>query len=310
MRLIDRLIYTCLRALPNKVGRRVMWLLRNSPEVADRWGYHVREIHYYEPLPDFREVTAEKIGQRNEMRGIDLRVDAQLQLVDDLAAAYGEELSALQKERGASAFDFANDYFSHYDAAVYYAVLRHLRPKRVLEVGAGYSTRIAAKALEKNAQSGNQASLVVIEPYPQPRLLDAKLDMRLIKKPVQSIDDAEFAALEEGDVLFIDSSHAVKFGSDVNHLFLNVLPLIARGVWVQVHDIFFPFDYPQEWLIGRRLAFNEQYLLQAFLSGNSSWRVELCNQLLAADHRTKLRSLFESSAAVASSPASFWLQRV
>jgi predicted O-methyltransferase YrrM len=309
MAMLDKAILGTLRLAPVRLAKHVMWLLRNNPQLADRWGYHVREIHYYEPLPDFREITERAIQRRNSMRDVDLNLAGQLQLLNALASSCRDELMALQAEVEPSAFDFSNDYFSNHDAAIYYALIRHLRPQRVLEVGSGYSTRIAAKAIAKNREDGRQCSLVAIEPYPQPRLLDAKLGIRLVERKVQEVDDSEFLSLGAGDILFIDSSHVAKFDSDVLHLFLNVLPQLASGVWVHVHDIFFPVDYPREWLIDKRIAFNEQYFLHALLSGNSSWRVAMANHLIFTDYKELLHALFDSKNANALPPSGIWLTK-
>jgi hypothetical protein len=295
--------------VPQRLARHILWLLRNNFALTDKWGYHIREIHYYEPLPDFRNISKGQDELRDPMRGVDLRVPEQLGLIDRLAQTYAEELSLLAREQANDAFDFANDYFSYYDAAVHYAMIREIRPRRLLEVGSGYSTRIAAKAIAKNEADCDRTSIIAIEPYPQPRLLEAKLDLRLIELPVQEVDEREFRELESGDLLFVDSSHTAKFRSDVCHLFLKIFPVLASGVWVHIHDIFLPFDYPSEWLIERRLAFNEQYLLHAFLINNPEWEIVLCNYLLSVDHPDRLRRIFDNDAARHSKPSSLWLRK-
>src|SRR5262245_32214605 len=131
--------------------RHVLFLAQSHPEISDRLGYHIRPIHYYEPLPDFQSITKEQLERRRELRSIDFCWHEQLQL--------RRELSQYRAEFDKT--DFENDYFSGLDAAVYYALIRHLRPKRVIEIGAGYSTRIADKALTRNANDGK---LICIEP--------------------------------------------------------------------------------------------------------------------------------------------------
>src|SRR6185295_19090007 len=133
-----------------------------------------------------------------------------------------------------------------------YGLIRHLQPRRIVEIGGGYSIRIAHKALMMN-QAGK---LTCIEPYPEERLLEASLDAEIIQRLVEEIDVEFFSSLQENDILFIDSSHAVKFGSDVCYEFLEVMPSLSSGVWIHVHDIFFPHDYPAEWLLNQRLDLN------------------------------------------------------
>ena len=274
-----------------RAAQHALFLAQSQPEIADRWGYHIRPIHYYEPLPDFRAITPEQIQRRREFSAIDFRWDEQLRLLRELEP-HASELTHV---------DVNNDYFSGLDAVVYYSLIRHLKPRRIIEIGGGYSTRIANKALAAN-QSGR---LTCIEPYPDDRLNGSQFSVQLIAKRVEEIDVSFFSCLEANDILFIDSSHTVKFGSDVCYEFLELLPSLKRGVWVHVHDIFFPHDYPVEWLMQRRLALNEQYLLEAFLSFNSAFAPQLANHWLCLDYA-------EAAARVCATPAgsSFWMKRV
>lgn len=268
-------------------------MVQSRPRLSDRWGYHIRPIHYYEPIPDFRLITVEQITRGREFPAIDFRWDDQLALLDELAA-YQDELRALD-------FNFDNGYFSGFDAAIYYSLIRHLKPQKIIEIGGGYSTRLANKALTSNGTG----SLTCIEPYPE-RLNGTGPTIELIQKPVEELEVDFFSRLKTNDILFIDSSHTVKFGSDVCYEFLEILPRLAPGVWVHVHDIFFPHDYPAEWLLERRMALNEQYLLEAFLSFNKQFQVTLANYWLSLDHADKTTRLWSSAAL---KPSSLWMQR-
>jgi hypothetical protein len=293
---LDRTALALFKTVPTKAAQHLLFLAQSERELSDRWGYHIRPIHYYEPLPDFRSITAEQINRRHSYPGIDFRWEDQLALLGDLAA-YRDELLAIE-------FDFDNDYFSGFDAAVYYSLVRQVQPQRIIEIGGGYSTQIADKALAVNGKG----KLTCIEPYPEPRLNGARLYLELIPKRVEEMDPDFFSALEANDILFIDSSHTVKFGSDVCYEFLEILPRIARGVWVHVHDIFFPHDYPAEWLIERRLALNEQYFLEAFLCFNHDFQVALSNHWLCLDHVNDAERLWPDASTHRSS--SFWMKRV
>jgi len=281
-----------MKTFINRAMRRMLFLAQSHPEISDRWGYHIRPIHYYEPIPDFRSITSEQLERRREFRSIDFGWDAQLQLLRDLSAFRIEFEAA----------DFKNDYFNGLDAAVLYSLIRHLRPRRVIEIGSGYSTRFAHKALTRNADGGK---LTCIEPHPEERLNGLRLSVEVIQKRVEEIDVDFFSCLQANDILFIDSSHTVKFGSDVCYEFLEVLPTLRPGVWVHVHDIFFPHDYPAEWLLKRRLALNEQYLLEAFLSFNREFQVALANHWLTLDHSSAARELWDGDAV----SSSFWFYR-
>jgi predicted O-methyltransferase YrrM len=306
----DRIIFGGLRLIPKRLARHLLFLLRSYPALADSWGYHIRPIHYYEPLPDFGQIDAAAAARRRLTTAIDFNAEGQLTLLDQLSS-FQPELEALASSPPGERFDFNNDYFAGLDAAIYYALLRYLKPARVIEVGAGYSTRIADRALRRNLAENHPGKLVCIEPYPEPRLTAASVDMELIEQRVEEVDTTLFTGLEANDVLFIDSSHTVKYGSDVCHLFLEVLPVIKPGVWVHIHDIFFPCDYPADWLINKRLAFNEQYLLEALLSFNRSFTVQAANHWLSADHPAKAANVCPSHLLSAAKPpaASFWMRR-
>ena len=269
--------------------RHVLFLAQSHPEVVDSWGYHIRPIHYYEPIPDFSAITSEQLERRREFRSIDFRWDEQLRLLRELSR-YRNEFEEIE-----------NDYFNGFDAAVYYSLIRHLKPNRVIEIGSGYSTRFAHQALTRNACNG---TLVCIEPNPE-RLNGNRSNIELIQKRVEEIDVDFFSQLQSNDILFIDSSHTVKFGSDVCYEFLDVLPVLQPGVWVHVHDIFFPHDYPAEWILKRRLALNEQYLLEAFLSFNREFQVALANHWLTLDHGAAVNELWSGDAV----SSSFWFYR-
>jgi hypothetical protein len=276
------------KSLLDRAAHHLLFLAQSRPKLSDRWGYHIRPIHYYEPLPDFRSITSEQITRRRTFPSIDFRWDDQLALINKLAE-YRNELAHL---------DLENEYFSGFDAAAYYAIIRHLKPRRVIEIGGGYSTRIARIGLDLNGMG----RLTCIEPYPE-RLNG---NVELIQKRVEEMDVDFFLQLEANDILFIDSTHTVKFGSDVCFEFLEILPRLAPGVWVHVHDIFFPHDYPAEWLINRRLALNEQYLVEAFLSFNRSFQVALANYWLCLDHADAVSALWPTNAGA----SSLWIKRV
>lgn len=296
--LLDRTALALFRTVPTRAAHHLLFLAQSRPDLSDRWGYHIRPIHYYEPLPDFRSITAEQINRRRTFPGIDFKWDEQLTLVNELAA-YSDELRELQ-------FDFDNVFFNGFDAAVYYSLIRHLQPERIVEIGGGYSTQIANKALTRNGRG----KLTCIEPYPEERLNGAKLNIELITKRVEEIDTDFFSGLKANDILFIDSSHTVKFGSDVCFEFLEVLPSLKPGVWIHVHDIFFPHDYPEEWLIKRRQAWNEQYLLEAFLSFNSRFSVQLANYWICLDHLDEAARLWPRAVSPNYGACSFWMKRV
>jgi hypothetical protein len=209
-------------------------------------------------------------------------------LLKIFAKRYRTELDTIAKEQ---TFDFANGWSTAPDACAYYALIRQLKPRRIVEVGAGYSTRIASLAIEQNKSEGHPGEITCIEPYPGPRLTESFAHFRLIRKSVQEVPLAFFEELSTNDILMIDSSHVAKIGNDVCYEFLDILPRLRSSVWVHVHDIFFPQDYLAGWVINERRAYNEQYILEAFLSGNRSFAPKLAIHWLTLDHRTAFDAL-------------------
>ncbi len=292
----------------------MLFLLRSNPEITDRWGYHIRPIHFYEPLPDFSLIQTEQTTRRRDFAAIDFNLHEQLELIRRLGRQYRIELQGLAQRSDPEGFNFQNDYFGGFDAALYYSIIRDLKPRQVIEIGSGYSTRVAHKALQRNRTEGHDGKLTCVEPFPQPRLTAPKLEIELIEKPVESLPLDFFSRLQSGDILFIDSSHAVKFGGDVCREFLEILPALKPGVWIHVHDIFFPHDYPSEWLIEKRIAFGEQYLLEAFLSYNRSFSVAASNYWLCLEHMADVEQLWPTIAGEfrpgSLGCASFWMRKV
>lgn len=228
-----------------------------------------------------------------EPAGIDVRSAAQLALLEDLSE------HPLPADGDTAWNDPANDQFPPHDAALLYGMIRHLRPQRVVEVGSGWSTTVVARAL----RDGDLATkLTCIEPYPRDfvRRIAEVHELRVEK--VQDTPLVVFEALEAGDVLFIDSSHVVKTGSDVAHLMLEVVPRLSEGVVVHVHDIFIPEDYPQDW-VRAGFGWNEQYVLQAYLSGSATAHVLAMNHWLAIRHPEAVAAAF---GAVELHGSSFW----
>ena len=305
---IEHIFLSIASAFPCRLGAHILKLLRTRPDITDRWGHHIRPIHYYEPLPDFQNLSVEELTKRQTFPSIDFDLASQIRLMTRLSSQFRDELQCLQSEDGASAFDFYNDFFGRLDAAVYYSMIRDVRPRRLIEIGSGFSTLIALRALERNRLDGVRCNLTCIEPYPGPQMQKTLDHIHLIDRPVQAVPLSTFEQLTAGDILFIDSTHVVATGSDVNFEVLKILPALQKGVIVHFHDIFFPYEDPSYWLMDKRISWNEQYLLQAFLSFNSTYRPMLANAWLWHEYREVADLLF-SSVKEGLPPASFWMTR-
>jgi hypothetical protein len=270
-------------------------------EIWQERGYHVIPVHYYEPVPDTRTLRDELWKKRSEMVGLDMNRSRQLELLSKFRSDYKSEYEELEPAMGGIP-----------DWGVLYCMIRHFKPRRIIEIGSGRSTEVSAMTLQKNRQeTGIEASLIAIEPYPGQHLIDGFPGLTELKRmPVQNVPLVEFQRLGENDILFIDSSHVLKAGSDVQYEYLEVIPRLQKGVIVHVHDVFFPYDYPRSWLMDRSIFWNEAYLLQAFLAFNSAFEVLWSSSYLHHHHTSALQQAFSRYDPQINHPSSFWMQRL
>ena len=239
----------------------------------------------------------------------------QIAFMESALAPYFAELPDAFRPLESYGFSIWNGWYEAGDAETLYAMLRHLRPRRVLELGSGFSTLVSAAACAANRREGAPAELVAVDPAPQAAVTE-NLDglSRVELRDCRDLEIERFTALEAGDVLFIDTSHVVKLGGEVNWLVLEVLPVLARGVTVHFHDVFIPYEYPRS-LFEQEGYFNEQYLLQAFLTGNDAWEVILALCALQRREPERLAALIPSVAEhrpgtqQRAIPAAFWIRR-
>jgi len=279
------------------------------PELFRRWerrGFHVTPVNFYQPIPETGSLPETLWNRLSELHGIDMNDAVQLDLLRNQFPRFRHEYEQIPVEPTGEPgrFHCNNDLFGGADALVAYCMIRHFQPRLIIEVGSGFSSLIAAEAIAKNKNS----ALICIEPFPQDFLRQGFPGLRsLIEKKVEEIDLEFFSQLSCGDILFIDSSHTVKIRGDVNYLFLELLPRLKPGVIVHVHDIFFPFDYPRDWVMDELRFWSEQYLLQAFLSFNSEFEVLIANHYLAHYYLEDFKQTFPHSPSW--SKGSFWMRR-
>lgn len=246
--------------------------------------------HFYSPLPDLAEVLQNAAAvfdsSHRELKGVNLNENEQKRLLLILAKFYPDlpfKADRIPQHR----YFLDNPFFSFGDGIILYSLMRCFKPARVIEVGSGFSS---AEMLDVNDRFfENGIDFTFIEPYPERLygLLSAEDRKRCKVKvlPVQQVDPSVFSALEENDILFVDSSHVGKIRSDVLHLLFEILPQLKRGVIVHFHDVLWPFEYPRNWLEGGR-AWNEAYFLRAFLQYNCSFEILYFNSFMAI-HQSK-----------------------
>ncbi len=245
------------------------------------------------------------LSSQAPVTGIDLQTDEQVLLMRQLANYWSDGVP----DQPVPDWRYrSSKMFQPADANLYFAMLQHLRPKRLIEVGSGFTSALALDVRDRHLR---ELELTFIEPQPHRlnRLLKEGdgLNCEVIAEPIQEVSLKIFERLTSGDLLFIDTSHIAKAGSEVNWLVFNVLPRIARGVIVQIHDIFWPFEYPRTWLEDG-FSYTELYLLRAFLMFNTDFRILLFSHWMWEFHRELFTALPANY--TGGPPGSLWLQRV
>jgi predicted O-methyltransferase YrrM len=266
--------------------------------------------HYHSPIASLQDVRAEASRifrrDRRDLPGIDLREEAQLALMEEIATYYGE-IPWGDKPQPGLRYYFDNEVFGHSDAIFLYSMMRHARPRRIVEIGSGFSSAVMLDTNDRFFDG--RIRFTFVEPYPE-RLLSLMTPqdvgrVELHRDQVQHVDLEPFRSLEAGDIVFVDSSHVGKVGSDVNHELFEILPILASGVYVHIHDVFYPFEYPEAW-VNRGFGWNEDYMVRAFLSFNNKFSIVAFNTFLERFHEDWFRS--HMPLCLVNPGGSLWLQ--
>ena len=250
--------------------------LKRSTNILKRVGVFPIRDHYYEPLFNDKYLKND-LREPRKLPGIDFNEKAQIELLKKLT--YQNDFDYfLNKEidkSDLSSFKIDNKSFKSGDAEFLFNFVRHIKPKKIIEVGCGESTKIIQSAIQLNSkeqEKDNICSHICIEPYEQP-WLESFSNINLIRDKVENLDFKLFQDLEDGDLLFIDSSHIIRPQGDVLWEYLSIIPSLQKRVYIHVHDIFSPYDYPDGWVKEQVLFWNEQYLLEALLTGSDKLEV-------------------------------------
>lgn len=261
--------------------------------------------HFYSPVIDPQELHSRKSSLWSprvpDPVAIDYRPAEQERLLRELGR-YAADFDYPETETGRGFFQH-NGKFEGLDARLWFGLLRHLAPARVIEVGSGFTTLLAADVIGRFL--GGRTRLTCIEPYPPP-FLGTVPGIELIEAPVQSVPVARFEDLADGDVLFIDSSHVSKTGSDVNYLYFDVVPRLAEGVILHIHDIFLPDEYPADWVLNEERSWNEQYVVQAMLMYSYGLEVLIASHYASS----RLGDAVAESFGLHCGGGSLWLRKV
>lgn len=311
---VQHLVVLRRRATSGVIGMETTFSMPGSAEPIDTPSVATARAegafppgHFYSPIPDWDEVARDAgrvFRATRALPGIDLRENEQVTLLRELSAHYPElpygKLAGLR-------YRFGNPNFGHGDAIVLYSMIRHLRPRRIVEVGSGYSSAVI---LDTNALFlQGAAACTFVDPAPQ--LLESLLQpddrARVLGVRVQDAPEEIFTSLEANDVFFVDSSHVLKTGSDVQHILFEILPRLRSGVYVHFHDVFYPFEYPRSWVCDLGFAWNEIYAVHAFLQYNTAFEIVFFNSFLAATHEELFRAAMPLF--LANPGGSLWLRR-
>ena len=267
--------------------------------------------HFYSPVADPEDLLA-RLGSiwkdTDVLPGIDMRVSAQLELLRQLSPYISQITYPLeQPPDDPTVYFYRNDQYPRLDAEFLFTFLCRHKPRHMIEIGSGFSSLVTADVNCRMLDRG--LDFTCIEPYPRQFLINGVEGItRLVREKVENVAVSFFDRLEAGDVLFIDSSHITKTGSDVNYLFFEVLPRLKKGVFVHLHDSFLPFEYPRKWVIDEGRNWNEQYLLRAFMQFNSEWQVVWMAHYMGVKHKQAVQAVFPY---FSDGPGgSFWIQRL
>lgn len=240
------------------------------------------------------------------LTGIDLWTEEQLGLLGEFKSFYGDFLFPVDKEKRFRYF-LNNPFFSYGDGFILFSMIRNFKPKRIIEIGSGFSSALMMDTNDLFFNS--EIQLTFVEPFPGNRLNHligkAEENIQLIEEEVQTVDPDLFKSLEAGDILFVDSSHVVKTGSDVHFILKKILPGLKKGVLIHFHDIHFPFEYPKDWVLSG-FGWNEVYYIHAFLMYNEQFRIRMFNDFLSKCHSENINSIPLMTKAAGSS---LWLEK-
>ena len=266
--------------------------------------------HYYQPLINPKKYLTKSLKAVRDLPGIDFNAAGQIEVLEKFN--YNEELLEFPLSKTSETVYYYNNFsYGPGDGEYLYNIIRSYKPRQIIEIGSGLSTMMVKNARDQNSIEDKNYTCrhICIEPYEMPWL--EKFDVELLRKKVEDVDKSIFTQLEANDILFIDSSHVIRPQGDVLFEYQEILPLLKKGVLVHIHDIFSPQDYHENWVYEHKL-WNEQYLLEAFLTFNKEYKIIGALNYLALYHQDKLAAkcpVYDSQT-VKNNPGAFWMVRV
>jgi hypothetical protein len=270
--------------------------------------YAVVARDFNNPLPDVERLDTGFWDTPRSMLGVDLAIGEATELLTDRLAPYVREFERPADRPG---YVFATSTYGIVDAEILYAVVRWLKPRVVVELGSGASSHFIQMAARRNAGDGHALEHRIFDPYPFTASALGTVEGPVVTEVrAEELDPAALTGLlDAGDVLFVDTTHTVKTGGDVDHIFSSIVPALRPGVWVHVHDVFLPYEYPRVWVVDDRRLWGEQYLVHAFLAFNRAFRVRFPAMAVSRAEPDTVADLVPGFS-LACRPGAFWIERV
>ena len=302
---MEKFLNACLKfkAIKNKFDKYTFTF-------AQKIGYHILPIHYYSPIPDIRKLPPEIFERDSDLIGLDMNDDLQIDFLKNVFPKYLHEYNNFPEVSDNDYFfSFNNANIVSFDVEVVHSFIREFKPKKIFEIGSGSTTLILGNALSLNCNNG---LLTAHDPYPGGNVRSGKIPglHELDIRKAEEIEPSYFLQLEENDVLFIDSTHVVRIGGDVLHLYLDVIPRLKKGVLIHIHDILFPKEYFKDWVLKNRYFWSEMYLLQGFLAFNNAFEILWCGSYMHCKYNQKeLKKVFPHYNPKINFPGSLWIRK-
>jgi len=311
-----------MKATMLQVGRKARdMLVATIAWAARRLGYDILEHGYHSPIVDPATLPSDLWSKPRPTPGVEIDVLAQLDFLERDLLPYLHEFRPPVAARGPrSGFYLVNGFYGPVDAQILHAMIRHVKPRRLVELGSGFSTLVAMGAAKLNDREAHPVDHRIFDPYAGDHMEMSAVELERVRRiPATQVSLEEFRTLEAGDVLFVDTTHTIKPAGEVNYVVLEVLPMLQPGVIIHVHDVFLPWEYPRYWIEDLRRHWTEQYLLQAMLSCNPRFEVLFASHAVARSAPERLRASIPSfdpaalelsaSSVDPFTPGAFWLRR-
>lgn len=260
---------------------------------------HITPVHFYSPIPQVSAIGPSSYNKINDCIGLDFQETSQTNFVEEVATKYAGEFSPTE-----------NIGLSKMDVYFLYSMIRIKKPKLFIEIGSGESTKISLKALQANQAQGYHYKFIAIEPYPKQYLRELESDNFSLK--VNKVQEIPLSVFQNADILFIDSSHVSKIGSDVNYEMLEIVPSMKVGSIIHWHDVMIPREYPKSWIKDNHIFWNESYMVHTFMLFNKSFKIVWASKYMQTKHPELLSQKFPffSPDDPNQQMSSFWIERI